>query len=175
MMLVAGSSLAADPAPQPQAPKAQAATAPAATAPSDPSRMSQSEIDLLQALTARREALDQREQTVAAREATAAAAEARLAARTDELNKLKADLETLAAQRKAADDAGLARVVKIYEGMKPADAGRVLADMDTDGAAAILMRMKEAKVAPVLAAMDPTKAREITGKLVGRPAAKPGT
>src|SRR5262245_21600969 len=87
MMLGTGAAGAADP--QPAAKPATAKTA----AVVDPSRMSQSEIDLLQALTSRRDALEQREEQLSTREATAAAAEARLAARTDELNKLKADLE----------------------------------------------------------------------------------
>jgi len=52
--------------------------------------------------------------------------------------------------------------------MKPADAAQILGQLDLPIVLQMLSRMKEAKTAPILAAMDPTKAEAITTAMAKR-------
>ena len=56
-------------------------------------------------------------------------------------------------------------LVKVYESMKPRDAAVIFNDLDMPVLLQVVDRMKEAKAAPVLAAMQADKARELTTKL----------
>jgi flagellar motility protein MotE (MotC chaperone) len=49
--------------------------------------------------------------------------------------------------------------------MKPRDAAVIMNDLDGQVLIQVLDRMKESKAAPVLAAMDPARARSATAKL----------
>jgi len=55
--------------------------------------------------------------------------------------------------------------VKVYEAMKPRDAAAIFNDLDQPVLLQVVDRMKAAKAAPVLAAMQPDKARTLTSKL----------
>jgi flagellar motility protein MotE (MotC chaperone) len=74
-------------------------------------------------------------------------------------------LEALEATRKAREDASWQGLVKLYESMKPRDAATIFNDLEMAVLLQVVDRMKEAKAAPVLAAMQPDKARELTAKL----------
>ena len=54
---------------------------------------------------------------------------------------------------------------KIYESMKPKDATRIFDELDMNTLLMVAERMKEPKLAPIMAKMNPTKATEITVKL----------
>ena len=56
-------------------------------------------------------------------------------------------------------------LVKLYEAMKPRDAATIFNDLDMPVLLQVVDRMKEAKAAPVLAAMQPDKARDLTARL----------
>jgi flagellar motility protein MotE (MotC chaperone) len=177
-------------APHPAA--ADAAAKPAEPAPAPPSEppVSDSERALLLDLRHRRGELDTRAAALDQRDAVLAAAETRLAARVTELKALQDRLEALEAARKQRDDANWAGLVKLYENMKPRDAATIFNDLDMPVLLQVVNRMKEAKAAPVLAAMQPDRARQLTDQLAalrGRanalpadagaaaaPAAKPG-
>lgn len=171
---------ASTPAPAPAPPPAPVATpakpaagaptpAPAPTAqaeqPSGPPPISDSERAILMELRQRRQELEARDQTLAAREAVLAAAERKIAARVDELKTLQARLEALDATRKERDEASWRGLVKVYETMKPREAAAIMNDLDMTVLLAVLDRMKEAKAAPILAAMQPDKARQVTTEL----------
>ena len=53
----------------------------------------------------------------------------------------------------------------LYENMKPRDAATIMNDMEMTVLLPVLDRMKEAKVARILAAMQPDKARQATAEL----------
>jgi flagellar motility protein MotE (MotC chaperone) len=116
-------------------------------------------------LRRRRDELDARETMVNAREATLAAAELRLGARVGELQTLQKKLEDLEQAREQRDDASWQGLVKLYETMKPRDAAAIFNDLDMPVLLSVVDRMKDAKAATVLAAMQPDKAREVTTKL----------
>lgn len=121
------------------------------------------------------------------REARLAAREAEIAdrARTSELagaaiDRKLADLvaaeERLAALLTLADDAAdadVARLVTVYENMKPKDAAPLFAEMDPDFAAGFLARMRPDAAAAILAGLDPKTGYTISALLAGRNATVP--
>jgi flagellar motility protein MotE (MotC chaperone) len=152
----------------PPAPAAGASPAPVtATPPSEPP-ISEGERALLLDLRKRRGELDAREAALAARESVLTAAEARLAARVKELGDLQKRLESLEVARNAREEANWRGLVKLYEAMKPRDAGAIFNDLDLPVLLPILDRMKEAKAAAILAAMEPERARLATAELADR-------
>ncbi len=134
----------------------------------DPSRFSQSEIDLLQALAGRRDALDTREKQLDEREAMLHAAELSLQQKVTELDTVKAQLQGMLAKQNEQEDGRLKTLVRIYEAMKPKDAAQIFDKLDIPVVLGVVSRMKEAKVAPILASMEPERAKEVTAKLADR-------
>jgi len=152
-----------------QAPATQAAAGAVPVMPSMPPppapAVSAGERTVLLELRRRRDELDTRETMVSAREATLAAAELRIGARVGELQALQKKLEDLEQAREQRDDASWDGLVKLYETMKPRDAATIFNDLDMPVLLGVVDRMKDAKAATVLAAMQPDKAREVTTKL----------
>ena len=91
--------------------------------------------------------------------------EQKISARVAELQALQKKLEALDAARKEREDTSWKGLVKVYEAMKPRDAATIFNDLETPVLLQVVDRMKEAKAAPVLAAMQPDKARDLTAKL----------
>ena len=56
-------------------------------------------------------------------------------------------------------------LVKVYENMKPKDAARIFEKLDMPVLLQVVERMKEQKLAAVLAEMDPGKAKSVTIEL----------
>lgn len=143
-------------------------TMPTAEMPRDPTRFTQSEIDLLQALAARRDQIDAREKNIVQREQLLQAAEKRLEEKVAELEAVKAELLRLIGRRNEEEDARLKSLVRIYEAMKPKEAAQILEKLDMDVVVGVIERMKESKVAPILASMLPDKAKTVTALLADR-------
>ncbi|HEY1932298.1 MAG TPA: hypothetical protein VGG99_09825 [Acetobacteraceae bacterium] len=142
------------------------ATAPAPSRDSvQPPTVSEGERTVLLELRQRRQELDRRELALNARESVLAAAEQKLSARVEELSALQKRLEALEAAREQREDAGWQGLVKLYQDMKPRDAATIFNDLDMPVLLAVLDRMKEAKAALIMAAMNPDKAREVTARL----------
>jgi flagellar motility protein MotE (MotC chaperone) len=158
---VVSTAEAATPAEHPPPPQAAAPTLPDETAPP----VTDSERALLLELRQRREELDARDAALVARESVLAAAGQKLSARVAELQGLQKKLESLDAARREREDTSWKGLVKVYEAMKPRDAATIFNDLETPVLLQVVDRMKEAKAAPVLAAMQPDKARDLTAKL----------
>ncbi len=153
-------------APGPHPPAAPAAPAPPArTGTAPPPVVSEGERRLLQDLRGRRQELDSAERTLSQREGVLDAAEQRLSARVTQLSALQARLEQLDQARREHDSANWAGLVKVYETMKPREAAAIFNDMELPVLLNVLDRMKEAKAAGVLAAMQPDRARLVTAEL----------
>jgi flagellar motility protein MotE (MotC chaperone) len=86
---------------------------------------------------------------------------------------LQARLEQLDQTRRERDDANWRGLVKTYEAMRPRDAAAILNDMDPPVLLQVLDRMKEAKAALVLAAMQPDRARTATDAWLEAEAERP--
>jgi len=128
------------------------------------------EIEALQQLAARRDEIGRRSAALDGREATLQAAEARLDKKTQELEALKAQINALLDGEKQKENSRLGSLVKVYESMKPKEAARIFETLEPDVLLCVASRMKEAKLAAVLAALSPDKARDITTTLVLNPA-----
>jgi flagellar motility protein MotE (MotC chaperone) len=148
--------------PPPAAEQSPAAVPPAAEGPPP---VSESERALLQDLRQRRKDLDTRAESVATRESVMTAAERKLSARVIEMQSLQKKLEGLDAAQKQKEEAGWQGLVKVYETMKPKDAATIFNDLQMPVLLQVLDRMKEAKTAAVMAAMNPDKARDVTAEL----------
>ncbi len=163
------------PAPARQKDGGEAASTDKATAPGavtttrlardDPTLLTQAEIDLLQQLAERRENLDSREQEMDIQGGLLKAAETRIDKKVKELKTLQAAIAKLIKSYDDQQNEKLQSLVKIYENMKPKDAARIFEKLDMDTLLMVAERMKERKLAPIMAKMDPTKATEITVEL----------
>jgi flagellar motility protein MotE (MotC chaperone) len=156
---------------QTQAQAPAAAPAPAAQ-PEQPAA-SAAERAVLEELRARRAALDAREQAMAVRESVLAATEQRLTRRVEELGALQQRLEALDKAAREREDAGWRGLVRIYENMRPRDAARIFNELEMVTLVEVVDRMKERSAAPILAGMEPDKAKALTAELARRRAGGP--
>ncbi|MEZ0260384.1 MAG: MotE family protein [Alphaproteobacteria bacterium] len=124
-----------------------------------------SELDVLQSLSKRRDELEKRERRLADREALLSAAEQEVDEKVKELNKLKGEIEGLLGKQQQMEDARINSLVKIYEAMKPKEAAVIFNTLNLEVLLSVISRMSERKSSPVLAAMDPDKARIVTIRL----------
>lgn len=113
-------------------------------------------------LIARREAVEKREKELAVRQALLEAGERELDQKISEMNSLKSQIEELLQQQSAEEKARTASLVKIYEGMKAKDAAKIFNEMEDGVLLEILSNMSERKSAPIIAVMDPERARLVT-------------
>jgi flagellar motility protein MotE (MotC chaperone) len=144
-----------------EAPRSEPPRAPDA-APGDPSV---AERAILEALRSRRAELDAREAALAEREMLLAAAERRLSGRIEELQALQGRLEAENRARAEQNEQGMRQLVRLYEGMRPRDAAAIFDELELAVLVPVVDRMREARAAPVLAAMRPERARLLTTEL----------
>jgi flagellar motility protein MotE (MotC chaperone) len=94
-----------------------------------------------------------------------AAAEKRLAQRVEELAALQQRLESTERSMTEREEAGWRQMVRLYEGMRPRDAAAIFDELEMAVLIRIVDRMGERKAAPVVAAMRPERARQVTTEL----------
>lgn len=118
--------------------------------------------DMYKELKKRREDLDKRERIIATREALLETAERELAQKTRELLKVRDEIGALLKQQSEEEAARVKSLVMIYEGMKPQDAARIFNTLDMDVLIAVVAKMSERKLSPIMAEMNPDRARAVT-------------
>lgn len=128
-------------------------------------KYSQVELDLLQSLAKRRDELDAREKELTIKSKVLESTEQRINTKLDELKALEAQVKVSLAQYDEKQAADVKSLVKIYENMKPVDAAAIFNELELPILLSVIDAMSERKVAPVLAAMDPKRAREVTEEL----------
>lgn len=128
-------------------------------------KLSDSEIELLQQLAGRRETLEMRTRAAQKQQALLKAAEVRIDQKVRELKSMQATIERLIGTYNDQQEAKIRSLVKIYENMKPKDAARIFEELDMDTLLLVAERMKERKLAPIMAQLNPTKAKDITEEL----------
>ncbi len=164
-----GTALAQDPAPEP--PLVQAVRVPPAVLPlrSNP----QSDAQLSLEIRDRERAVSSREAALQEREALLAAAQSRVEAQINALQTAETELSaTMALADRAAED-DIARLVSVYEAMRPEQAAAVFSQMAPDFAAGFLGRLSPAAAAAILAGIDPRQAYALSAILAGRNALVP--
>jgi flagellar motility protein MotE (MotC chaperone) len=131
---------------------------------------SDEEIKILQSLSKRRDQLEQRERDIDQREKLLQAAEKKVDEKVIEMENLRKKIEDLLKGQQDMQESRIAQLVKIYENMKPKDAANIFNEMEFDVLLGIIDKMSERKVAPILAAMEPARAREVSAKLADQKA-----
>lgn len=126
---------------------------------------SEQELKVLRQLAERRDALADRDRAIGRREALLVAAEARINEKIARLKDLQAVLESLVEKHDAEQERKLTSLVKIYENMKPKEAARIFEEMDMETLLPVVERMKERKLAAIMAQLNPSKAKEMTVEL----------
>lgn len=132
---------------------------------SDLDNLSRSEIDLLKELSKRRETLDKEKKDINTREQLLKATENKLDQKVTELKGLQSQLEELMKQYDQKEQGKIMSLVKIYETMKPKEAAKIFDELEMPVLLKVVSNMKEVKVAPIIAAMNPTKARDLSIEL----------
>lgn len=119
-------------------------------------------MELFEDLAKRRKDIEAKEKELAMREALLKTASSELEQKYQELNTLKADIQELLKKQTEQEDQRIASLVKIYEGMKAKDAARIFDSLDMDVLLQVVTKMSERKSAPIIAAMSPDRARNVT-------------
>ena len=124
--------------------------------------------ELAAAVKDRMYALDKREAKITDREVELRTYEAQVDKRLSELetanNKLQANIQIV----QDARSADIQKLSAIYEGMKPAQAGQIINEMDANFAAGLLSSMNNEQAAQVVASMDSQKAYLVSVILANR-------
>jgi len=133
--------------------------------------LSSYELQFIQSLGVRRSQIETLEKHVDAQQALLMTAEAKVDAKIATLRGLIADMQKLLGEADAKQKADTARLVKIYEGMKPDQAAAQLAIMTDDVRLDIAAGMKERNLSAILNKMPAPAAKQLTEKLAQRYAA----
>ncbi len=135
--------------------------------------LSQSEVEVLQALSARRQTLDQRATQIETQDDLMAAAQRRIDERIAELHQLETTVNGLLGQLDQAQEQRLGALVDVYQRMRAKDAATVFNGLDDTVMVQVASRMRQANLAEVMGRMQPDKARHLTQLLADR--ARPPT
>ncbi len=119
-------------------------------------------MEIFKDLSKRREELQKREQSIATREALLNAAEKEMDQKYQELIQLRSEIEGLLEKQSEEEKARLDSLVRIYEGMKAKEAARIFDTLDLSVLVAVMGKMSERKLSPILANMNPERARTVT-------------
>lgn len=123
------------------------------------------EVELLQSLSKRRDELDRWENNIQIKEATLDATQKRIDDKIKQIETMKKQVALLLEKYNAQEDAKIHSLVKIYENMKPSEAARIFDEVEMPILLLVIDAMSEKKAAPILAAMDPKKAKQLTVEL----------
>jgi flagellar motility protein MotE (MotC chaperone) len=133
-----------------------------------PQPTSTSERALLERLGERRDELQQRTREIDMRERLLEDAERKLEGRINDLKALEEKAEAAATKRGDTEAGALRNLVTMYEAMKPKDAAKIFDRLSHDVLVPVVLQMKPAKMAEVLAAMAPESAEKLTVALATR-------
>ena len=131
-------------------------------------RFSPIELKMLGQLALRRKDIDKREEQLVMKENLLTQTEKRVDEKFQEMQSLKVELADIILQFKEVEETKIQSLVKIYENMKPKDAARIFNELEMPVLILVIDKMKEKKAAPILAGMDPMKAKKLTVELAER-------
>lgn len=125
---------------------------------------------VMERLGARRAQLDAREAELEMRLALVEAAEQRIKERTAALEALEARISALVDEKKAMDEGQFASIVAMYETMKPKEAAAIFDQLEMPVLLRVVRAMSPRKMAPIMARMDPQKAKTLTSGMAAEQA-----
>lgn len=129
-------------------------------------QFTQTEVDILQRLSQRREKLEEWQTELETKENILNITQTKIDQKIAELRDLKKQVEDLLAQYNQKEKEKTDALVKIYESMKAKSAAQIFSELDHATLMPVMSRMKEKKVALILANMSPKQATELTTKFV---------
>lgn len=135
------------------------------TAPLGGGEHSVTEQALLERLAARRTELETYEQQLAMRASLVEAAEKRIEERQVTLQSIEDQIAALVEQRKQMEEGQFSGIVAMYETMKPKDAAKIFDNLDMDVLLRVSKMMSPRKMAPILAEMNTNRAQELTVRM----------
>jgi len=124
--------------------------------------------EVLQSLNRERELIDKQRDDLESRKSELSLAKEKLEVEKQALLELKAEIEDLLSRAKAAQTEDLDRLIAFYENMKPAEAARIMDDLDIEVTILVLAQMKPRTAAPILAKMSPVRARAVSKIILER-------
>ncbi len=130
--------------------------------------LSAAEVQVLQALSERREALDSRGEQLETQDALMLAAEQRLTERLAELRQLETTVNDLLGRLDEEQERRVNSLVAVYQRMRAKDAAEVFDGLDDDVLVQVASRMRQANLAEVMGRMNPDRARRLTQMLADR-------
>ncbi|MCX7338818.1 MAG: hypothetical protein NTX76_06040 [Alphaproteobacteria bacterium] len=123
---------------------------------------SEGEVKLLQMLSNRRQDLDKREGELVKKELAIKTTESLIRNQMLSLAKVKEEVEQLLSIKDKEKKEHIAKLIKIYENMKPKEAARIFDHLDVRILKDIVQGMNQKKVSVVLGSMDVNKAKELS-------------
>ncbi|MAL97695.1 MAG: hypothetical protein CL583_04505 [Alteromonadaceae bacterium] len=124
--------------------------------------------EMLQVIQAEREFVEKQREDLAKRQAEIDLASEKLKLEQSRLDELKGALEGLLAKAEAAQTDDVRRLVALYSNMKPKDAANIMNDLDIEVSVMVLGTMSERTAAPILAGLNPVRARAISKIILER-------
>ena len=119
-------------------------------------------VKLFNDLQDRSERLEKKEKELMRKEALLKASEQEIDRKFEELTKIKQELKDLLNSQSKEEEARIKSLVKVYENMKPKDAARIFDTLDIPILVDVASRMSERKLSPVMAQMNPERAKTVT-------------
>ncbi|MDF2966181.1 MAG: FlaA locus kDa protein [Rickettsiaceae bacterium] len=132
----------------------------------DKCAFSLTEASILQELAARRDQLDQREKEILTKENSLIVIENNINKKIIKIQEIQEQLKYVLAQYEIKEDEKIKSLVKVYESMKPVEAAKIFEKLEMPMLLAVSSTMKEAKLAMILAKMDPSAAKDLTAELI---------
>ncbi len=120
------------------------------------------ELKVLMDLSKRRDDLDKYQQQLTLKESFLKAAEDKIASQTKDLQAMEVKINALMAQLAEKSNMRIKSLAKIYENMKASEAATIFDALEMPLLLEIVRNMKEQKVAPIIAQINPQKAKEIS-------------
>jgi len=127
---------------------------------------------LLERLQARRQELDARSRELEIRENLLKATEKRIEAKSEDMKSIEQKSIDAGQRREEAQNARVKGLVTMYENMKPRDAAKIFDRLEMAVLYEISSQIKPAKMADILAQMQPEAAEKLTVELARRGADK---
>jgi flagellar motility protein MotE (MotC chaperone) len=124
--------------------------------------------EMLAVINAERKLLDDQRAALAQRRSEIDLANETLVIETARLDELKQEVEALLERANVAHVADVDRLVALYSNMKPRDAAAIMNDLDLEVTITVLGTMPERSAAPILATLNPVRARALSLILLER-------
>jgi flagellar motility protein MotE (MotC chaperone) len=124
--------------------------------------------EVLRAISLERDLLKEQKSKVDIQNSELALAREKLGIEKAALVELKDSIETLLSKVEAAQTDDLNRLISFYQNMKPAEAARIMDELDIEVTIMVLGTMKPRTAAPILAKMTPIRARAVSKIILER-------